>query len=84
MIANLQLSPEQRDALQSHPGEPLHIRDDVTRKVYLLVEEGRVPELEEAYIREGLELARDQIARGEVSERPIREVIAEARRRAGN
>jgi hypothetical protein len=34
--------------------------------VYLLVEQGEFPELEEEYIRDGVELAREQIARGEV------------------
>jgi hypothetical protein len=77
---NLQLSPEQRQALQAHPGEPLHIQDEKTRKVYVLVEQGAIPELEEEYIRQGLEMARDQIARGEVSETSIVEVIDKAQR----
>lgn len=81
MTENLQLSPEQRHALQLQPGEPLHIQDDVTHKVYILVEEGTAPVLDEDYIRHGLELARDQITRGEVSDRSIQEVIAEAQRR---
>ena len=80
----LQLTPELRQALQASAGEPLHIEDDETKKVYLIVEEGVVPTLDEAYIREGLQLARQQIARGEVSERTIDEVIVEAERRNSN
>ena len=74
--SNLQLTPEQRQALLVHPGQPVHIADEETRKVYLLLEQGAFPELEEEYIRQGLELAREQIARGEVSTASIDEVIA--------
>jgi hypothetical protein len=78
-ISNLQLTPEQRQALLEHPGEPVHIQDAQTKRVYLLFEAGTCPELEEAYIRDGLELARDQIARGEISEATLEEVIAKAK-----
>jgi hypothetical protein len=37
--------------------------------------------LDESYIREGLELAREQIRRGESSNTPIAEVIAKAQQR---
>ena len=47
--------------------------------MYLLVEQGTYPELEEEYIRQGLEMARDQIAHGEVSTATIDEVIDKAR-----
>lgn len=77
----LQLTPEQRQALAARPGEPVHIADEATQKVYLLVEEGAVPTLDEEYIRRGLEVARGQIARDEVSTAPIHAVIAEAQRR---
>ena len=80
----LQLTPEQRQALAARPGEPVHIADEQTQKVYLLVEEGVVPSLDEEYIRQGLEIARGQITRGEVSTAPIESVIAEARRRHNN
>jgi hypothetical protein len=76
--SNLQLTPEQREALLVHPGQPVHIADEETRKVYLLLEQGALPELEEEYIRQGLELAREQIARGEISTASIDEVIAKA------
>ena len=76
--SNLQLTPELRQALLANPGEPVHIADEETRKVYLLVEQGAFPELEEEYIRHGLEQAREQITRGEVSTASITEVIAKA------
>jgi hypothetical protein len=79
--SHVQLTPEQRQALAARPGEPVHITDEETHKVYLLVEEGVVPTLDEEYIRQRLEVARDQIARGEVSTAPIDAVIAEAQRR---
>jgi Arc/MetJ-type ribon-helix-helix transcriptional regulator len=77
--SNLQLTPEMREALLANPGVPVHIADEATRKVYLLVEQGAYPELEEEYVRQGLELARGQIARGEVSTATIDEVIDKAR-----
>jgi|SoiMethySBSTD1v2_1073268.scaffolds.fasta_scaffold3886923_2 hypothetical protein len=76
--SHLQLTPELREALRAHPGEPLHIADEETRKVYLIVEQGAFPELEEEYTRQGLEIARDQIVRGEISTSSIADVIAKA------
>lgn len=77
----LQLTPELRAALLAHPGEPLHIADAELRKVFIVIEQGTFPELEEEYVRSGLELAREQIARGEISNTPIASLIAEAQRR---
>jgi hypothetical protein len=77
-MSNIQLTPEQREALLVHPGQPVHIADPQTHKVYLLLEQGAVPELEADYIKEGLELARAQIARGEVSTASIGDVIDKA------
>jgi hypothetical protein len=79
--SNLQLTPEQRQALLTHPEEPLYITDEQTQKVYVLVEKGKSPELEEAYIRDGLEIAREEIARGETSDAAVEQLIGEARRR---
>jgi hypothetical protein len=77
--SHLQLTPEMRLALAAHPDEPVYINDEATRSIYILVEKGKFPELEEYYIRQGLELARNQIARGEVSTASIDEVIDRAR-----
>lgn len=80
-MSNLQLTPEQRAAIAARPDQPLYIEDAQTRETYLLVKAGRFPELEEEYIRDGLAVARDQIARGEISTASINEIMAQARRR---
>jgi hypothetical protein len=79
--SQVQLTPEQRQAILARPGEPLHIEDAETNKVYLLVEEGAIPTLEEAYIQQGLKLARQQIAEGQISTLTAEEIKAEAKRR---
>jgi hypothetical protein len=79
--SHVQLTSEQRQAILARPGEPLHIEDAETNKVYLLVEEGALPILEEAYIRQGLELARQQINEGQISTFTAEEIKAEAKRR---
>jgi hypothetical protein len=81
--SQLQLSPEQREAILARPGEPLHIEDAETQKVYLLVEEGAFPQLEDAYVRQGLDLARKQIANGQTSTISADDIKVEARRRSG-
>jgi hypothetical protein len=80
-LSNLELTPDQRDALLAHPDAPVYISDEQTRKVFMIIEKGQFPELEDEYIRDGLDLARGQIARGETSTKTIDEVIAVAERR---
>lgn len=80
-ISNIELTPAQRAALLAQPDAPVYITDRETKKVYMLFEQGRFPELEEEYIRDGLELAREQIARGERSNATIDSVIAKAQQR---
>jgi hypothetical protein len=77
---NLQLSPEQRAAVLAHPGEPVHIADETTRKVYLLIEQGAFPELEDEYIRSRLEEGFAAIERGEVEEWDSATIKAEGRK----
>jgi Arc/MetJ-type ribon-helix-helix transcriptional regulator len=79
--SNLELTPAQRAALLAQPDSPVYIADQATRKIYMLCEQGRFPELEEDYVREGLELAREQIRRGETSSASVQEVISKAERR---
>jgi hypothetical protein len=78
--SHLQLTPELREALRAHPGEPLHIADEETRKVYLIVELGAFPELEEEYIRQRLEEGFAAAERGEVEEWDSASIKAEGRR----
>jgi len=76
-----ELTPEQRQAVLAGAGQPLHIHDPQTQKVFLLIEQGVEPTLDEEYIRHGLDLAREQIGQGEVAHGNIEAVIAEAKRR---
>jgi len=78
--SNLHLTPEMRAALLAHPGEPLHIADAETRKVYLVFEQGAFPELEEEYIRARLEEGFTAIERGEVEEWDSASIKSEGRR----
>lgn len=64
--SSLQLTPEQRAAVLAHPGEPVHIADEATQKVYLLLEQGVFPELEEEFVRARLEEGFAAVDRGEV------------------
>jgi hypothetical protein len=76
----LQLTPEMRAALIAHPGEALHIADKETGKVYLVLEQGVVPELEEDFIRARLEEGFTAIERGEEEEWDSASIKAEGRR----
>jgi hypothetical protein len=78
--SNLQLTPEMREALLANPGGAVHIADEQTRKVYLLVEQGAFPELEEEYIRVRLEEGFAAIERGEVEKWDSASIKAEGRR----
>ena len=78
--SNLQLTPEMREALLANPGGAVHIADEDTRKVYLLVEQGAFPELEEEYVRARLEEGFTAIERGEEEEWDAASIKAEGRR----
>lgn len=77
----IDLTPEQRQAALANEGMPLHIHDAESQKVFLLIEQGVEPTLDEEYIRQGLQVAREQIERGEFADGDIETVIAEAKRR---
>jgi hypothetical protein len=83
-ISNLELTPDQRAALLAEPDAPVYIADETTQKVYMLWEQGRLPALDEEYIRAGLELAREQIDRGEVSNLTIQEIISKVARQTAS
>ena len=76
---DLQLTPEQRQAILANPNAPIYISDRETRKVYMLFEQGRFPELEEEYIRARLEEGFAAIERGEVEEWDTATIKAEGR-----
>jgi hypothetical protein len=79
---SLELTPDQRQAVLANSGSPIYIHDSTSRKVFLLIEQGAEPLLDEEYIDSGLNLARKQIASGEVGTRTFDDLITEARRRS--
>lgn len=76
----LQLTPEMRAALLAHPGEPLHIADEELRKVFIVIEQGTFPELEEEYVRARLEEGFAAIERGEIEDWDSASIKTEGRR----
>ena len=76
-----ELTPDQRQAVLANAGLPLHIHDAESQKVFLLIEQGAEPSLDAEYLGEGLQTAREQIARGELGTRSIEAIIADARGR---
>jgi hypothetical protein len=72
-------TPEQVQALQNQHGEPLQVSIEETRKVYLIIEQGVVPGLDDDYIRQGLAHAADQAARGEEADWDVEEIRAAGR-----
>ena len=74
-----EFTPEQLQVLQSHQGQALHIPVAETNRVYLLVEEGVLPTLDEDYIRRGLAHAAEQVAQGDEREWDPEEIKAAGR-----
>jgi hypothetical protein len=71
-----EFTPEQVQVLQNQQGEPLHVTVKETNKVYLVVEVGAIPTLDDDYIRDGLAHAAQQAAQGEESEWDVAEIKA--------
>jgi hypothetical protein len=63
--AGFEFTPQQLRVLANNPEPALHISVAETNKVYLLVEEGVLPTLDEDYIRSGLAHAAEQAAQGD-------------------
>jgi len=79
-ISNLELTPGQREALLAQPDAPVYISDAETRKVYVIFEKGRFPELEEQYVRDRLEEGFAAIERGEVEDWDSASIKAKGRK----
>ena len=75
------LTDEQREALESRPGMPVEIKDDLTQRVYILVARDDVQSLFDEPLRRELEIGFEQADRGDVGDRDIDEMLTEARRR---
>jgi len=69
------LTDEQRQAIQSQPGEFLRVEDDQTHKVYLIIEESRA-----AQLYEQLQVGFDEAERGDVAEWDLAEFLAKMHR----
>ena len=74
-----EFTPEQVAVLQNQHGEPLHVPVKATNKVYLVIEKGVIPTLDEDYIRQGLAHAAEQAAHGEEGEWDVEEIKAAGR-----
>ena len=74
------LPAELRPILMSRGDEPLHLIDDQTQKVYVLVEHTPAPPMDDDYIRKLLAEADEDIARGDIAELDLNEIKVEARR----
>lgn len=74
-----EFTPEQVQLLQNQHGEPLHVPVKETNKVYLVIEKGTVPTLDEDYIRQGLAHAAEQAARGDEDEWDVEGIKAAGR-----
>ncbi len=62
------LTPEMRAALAQHPGQPVEIEDDETRRTYLLFDRQQARELLEYWIINELATAEADVAAGRVVE----------------
>jgi hypothetical protein len=75
------ITPQMRSALAASGGAPIQVQDPETLQVYLVSEKPIEVTLDEEYIRQGVQVARDQFARGEYSAWDMDATIAEAKRR---
>lgn len=65
--SHISLPPELRTALEAQGGQPLHIHDHETQKVYLVMEQGMLPEFDDQELQRLLQPALEDEARGDVA-----------------
>jgi hypothetical protein len=75
------LTDEMRQALAAHPSGPIPIEDDQTQSFYVLLTKDDYCRLQDDYYRRELQVAFDQVDRGEVSDLDMSAILAEAHRR---
>ena len=74
-----EFTAEQVELLHNKGGQPLHVPVKETNKVYLVIEEGVIPTLDEGYVKRGLAHAAEQIERGEIADWDLEEIKAAGR-----
>lgn len=75
------LTDEMRQALAQRPSGPIPIEDDRTQSFYVLLSKDDYCRLHDDYIRRELQIAFDQVDRGEVSDLDMDALLSEAHRR---
>ena len=75
------LTDEMRGALAAKSGGPIALVDELTGEQYVLMSKVEYCRLNDECIRRQLQISIDQVARGEVSELNMDELLAEAHRR---
>ena len=75
------LTDEMRQALAIRPAGPIPIEDDRTRDIYVLLTKEDYCRLHDDYVRRELQVAFDQVDRGEVSDLDMDAILAETHRR---
>jgi hypothetical protein len=75
-----QLTPEQRQALVESPAPAFEFEDQETHKIYLVLEQGPLPTLDESYIRQRLEEGFAAIERRDEEEWDAESIKTEGRK----
>lgn len=75
------LTDEMRQALAARPDVPIPVQDDQTQDLYVLLTKEDYCRLHDDYIRRELQVAFDQVDRGEVSDLDMDALLVEAHRR---
>jgi hypothetical protein len=78
------LTDEMRQALAAHPCGPIPIEDDQTQDFYVLLTKDDYCRLQDDYYRRELQVAFDQVDRGELSDLDMNAILVEAHRRRAN
>jgi hypothetical protein len=76
-----EFTPEQRADLRQHPGETRHVEDHELHKLFMVIEQGVLPTIDEAYVRTKLMEADAAVGRQDVGAWDASLVKAEGRRR---
>jgi hypothetical protein len=75
------LTDEMRQALAARANGPIPIEDEQTQNFYVLLTKEDYSRLQDDYYRRELQVAFDQVDRGEVSDLDMNALLAEAHRR---